>query len=123
MTNTFQNRIADQFFSHYVVSKFYHFQTQWYGAHKAVDAYLVKFLTNFDLFMEALQGTYGRLTTSSTNIHVVHLTDDDAIRYYISFAHWLKSLDLIIKHDQDLITVRDQMLADLHQLIYLLTFK
>ena len=114
-------KLVEHFFEHQTLLKMYHFQTKLYGAHKAVDAYLILFAQNMDRFMEAAQGEFGRLKNGKINISLTTVTEktvDKELKKFISI------LDKKIPHScPDLLAIRDEMVADVQQLRYLLTFK
>ena len=110
--------LIEVFFQHQLTMKMYHFQTKKYGAHKAADAYLVKYTANLDRFMEALQGEDGRLKNSSIHVNF-NVVNDDTIDSHL--ASMINYLDMKLSHD--LAAIRDEMIADLQQLRYLLTFE
>lgn len=118
----FLNSIIILFFQHQIQIKMYHFQTTSYGGHKAVDSYLEKFNDNFDRFMEVAQGVYGRLTVSNVNLSAHVWNDDNISKNLDGFNGILNSLTEVLSEHTDLLTVRDEMLADVNQLKYLLSF-
>jgi hypothetical protein len=114
--------IVNAFFQHQLTMKMYHFQTKSYGAHKAADAYLVKYDVNFDRFMEAWQGANGRLNNTEIVLKFNTVTDNNVSVHLddmINFLTHLGNGNL----SSDLTTIRDDMVADLRQLKYLLTFQ
>jgi len=118
----FLNSLTILFFQHQIQIKMYHFQTTSYGGHKAVDSYLEKFSDNFDRFMEAAQGIFGRLTLSNVNLTACVWNDDNISKNLDGFIGILDSMTGVLSEFTDLLTVRDEMLADVNQLKYLLTF-
>lgn len=118
----FLNSLTILFFQHQIQIKMFHFQTTAYGGHKAVDSYLEKFNDNFDRFMEAAQGIFGRLTVSNVNISACTWNDDNIDKNLDGFISILNSLTDVLSDNTDLIAIRDEMLADVNQLKYLLTF-
>ena len=100
-----------------------HFQTTYYGTHKALDDYLTKFDINFDRFMEVAQHT-NKVGSSNIRLDIKLRTDSDIDSYLSSF------LSDIIENkineyttDNGLLAIRDEMVADINQLRYLLRFK
>lgn len=111
------------FFQHELMMKMYHFQTKLFSAHKAADAYLESFKGNLDKFIESAQGDYGRLQNKGLKLSFKCATDK-------TIDSELKKFTKVLKHDipalhksEDLLAIRDEMLADVQQLRYLLTFK
>jgi Family of unknown function (DUF5856) len=114
-------KLVTLFFEHQTMMKMYHFQTKLYGAHKAADAYLILFGATFDRFMEAAQGDFGILRNKSMKISFRCATDKTIDGELRKFTKILKKD--IPKSSEDLLAIRDEMLADVQQLRYLLTFK
>lgn len=114
--------ILQRFFEHQLLLKLYHFQTKHYGAHKASDAYLAKFVANLDRFFEVAQGLYGTVQAKQLPLRLNALTDATVDAHLQQFARYLGALD-VAKSNADLAAIRDEMLADVNQLRYLLLFK
>jgi len=114
------NSVISPFFQHQLVVKMYHFQTKKYGAHKASDKYLVKYSANFDRFMEVFQGETGRLQDNQIILEFAVATDETIDMHLKSMIDHLNSFN---KLSYELAAIRDEMLADLQQFRYLLTFK
>ena len=117
------NSLVVLFFQHQIQIKMFHFQTTAYGGHKTVDKYLEKFNDNFDRFMETAQGIFGRLSLNNVTINASMWNDNNIISNLDAFIKLLESFNYILKEHSDLLAIRDEMLADVNQLKYLLTFK
>jgi hypothetical protein len=117
------NKTLKAFFLHQLTIKMYHFQTKGYAAHKASDAYLVKFLANADQFMEVAQGKFDTTNLKSFDVKVETVTDKTIKTNLKQFAKILEKMSDDYKGHADILAIRDVMLADVNQLIYLLTFK
>ena len=114
--------IQAMLFEHELETKLFHFQTAQYGAHKASDAYLAKLRDNADLLIETLRGHL-----SEKEAHIDHIkinvkapTDASYPKRVQKFAAFLEGLG---KMPSDLANIRDGMVADAQQLLYLLRFK
>jgi len=129
MNNTKQikkelNEICMNLLNHQIVMKLFHFQTTTYGAHKASDAYLEKFSGLMDQFLEVAQGIYGKVSLSryavSGNTH-----KNETINTHLNgMISYLKTkINTILSNYTELINLRDELLSDLEQLKYLLTFQ
>jgi hypothetical protein len=106
--------------------KLYHWQTRVYARHIATDTILAKIETSIDSFVEIYIGKYGRprITGSHAVITLQNLTEAGASRLIKAAIKHLqgpltKSLQPAM--DSDLINLRDEMIADLNQLLYLFT--
>ena len=110
--------------------KLYHWKTHSYAMHKATDDLYSKLNGNIDKFVETMLGkTGGRINLMG----VKQLPLDDynsvppfktQIEDYKSFLVGLDK-DPFIKQmsNTDLLNIRDEILGDLNQFLYLLTFK
>jgi DNA-binding ferritin-like protein len=107
--------------------KLYHWQTSSYPRHTATDELVEKLDTNIDQFVEVYIGKYGRpkLTGKTSSIHLRNHSDKEATKMIQEAINWLNN-DLIKKlkkTDTDLINIRDTIVADLNQTLYLFSFK
>ena len=114
--------LLEYFFKHYIRIKMYHFQTGNYGAHKATDKYLITYLVNFDRFMEVAQKQY-KVGQRDIKLDVDLMTDQDYLSHLDTFSELLEALKNALHNDPDLSNIADEMLANVNQLKYLLTFK
>jgi Family of unknown function (DUF5856) len=107
--------------------KLYHWQTRIYSRHIATDNILEKLEKNIDSFVEVYIGKYGRpkLTGKNSTITLHNLSEAGATRLINSAIKQLQgSLTKSLKeYDSDLINIRDEIIADLNQLLYLFTLK
>lgn len=110
-------------FNHQLQMKMYHFQTLEYGAHKAVDSYLSKFTDNLDKFMEVAQGIFGKFKIKYLDIKFETLNDQNIVENLNKFINILRNCDQFINTYTELTNIRDEMVGDINQLKYLLTFK
>jgi hypothetical protein len=102
--------------------KLYHWQTMSFSEHKATDDLVKSLDTNIDKFVEVYMGRYGRPYVNDT-LPVKNLTVT-GIRGFINKSNgWLseKLPQMLKKTDSDLLNIRDEMLADINQVKYLLT--
>ena len=105
---------------HLIETKMFHFQCETYGKHKASDDYFNKYISNFDKFFEVVQGIYGKFAITSISINA----DTDINNYVNRLKGFIKYMKLInIGVHSEIITMRDDIVNDGEQLIYLLTFK
>lgn len=105
--------------------KVYHWQTMSYPRHIATNDLLPKLDTNIDQFVEVYAGKYGRpkFTGKSATIHIHNYSDKQASAFVKDAISWLTHR--LPKHlkagDTDLLNIRDTILADLNQVLYLFT--
>jgi hypothetical protein len=107
--------------------KLYHWQTRVYSRHIATDKILEKLDEAIDSYVEVYSGKYGRakLTGKNATITVHNLTEAGAVRLVNAAIKYLQGpLTKTLKpSDTDLMNIRDEMLSDLNQLLYLFTLK
>ena len=136
------SRSSNQNFEQHIVIKFleilntvklYHWKTYTYATHQATNEFHEKLGTNIDTFVEALlgkgTGKYGdRINLSKTKS--IPLKDFSSIKDFkreiTNFSKYLTSLNStpLFKDptSSDLLTIRDEILKDVNQFLYLLTF-
>ena len=107
--------------------KLYHWETLSFPRHKATDELVTNLDTNIDKFVEVYIGKYGRPKFStSSSIKLRNFHDKEATTLLKQYIKWLstslpKSLNK--SADTDLLNIRDEILADLNQTLYLFSFK
>ena len=104
--------------------KLYHWQTHSYARHKATDDAVSSLDEHIDKFVEVYIGKYGRpkLSGKNASFTLENLTDKKAITFVKECIQILQTVlvkDLKPESDSDLFNLRDEMLADLNQLLYL----
>jgi DNA-binding ferritin-like protein len=107
--------------------KLYHWQTMSYPRHKATDDLVTKLDENIDQFVEVYVGKYGRpkLSGKTSTIRLRNHSDKEATELLREAIQWMSN-DLsrkLKKTDTDLLNIRDTIIADLNQTLYLFTFK
>lgn len=113
------------FFHHQTAIKMAHFQTESYAVHKATDAYLLTFAPLFDRFMEVLQGSLSNVNTPTLKCDDVDVPDtaEKAISHLKEFRKKFHELCKELKGLPGLMAVRDELMSNTEQLIYVLSFK
>jgi len=102
----------------------FHWQSETYAQHKAFGEAYEKLGELTDEFVEVFMGKYGKVKAKITyNIELDNLSENylDYINDYISFLN--KVTDDLSDQDTDLLNIRDEMLATLNKLKYLLSLK
>jgi len=110
--------------------KLHHWRTMSHATHKATDDIYSKLSENVDQFVEIMLGKSGE-RIDLTRVHSVPLYDygDDKqfknkIESYKKYMIDLtKNTQINLDGNTDLMNVRDEILGNLNQLTYLLTFK
>ena len=107
--------------------KLYHWQTSSYARHKAVDHQLKELEEHIDLFVEVWAGRYGRpaITRTTNTIQLRNLTERTAPKFVTDSINYLQGpLTRSLKGtDTDLASIRDDLVGNLHQLLYLFSLK
>lgn len=107
--------------------KIYHWQTLSYARHIASNDLLTKLDANLDQFIEVYIGKYGRpkFSGKTSTIRLDNFHDTDAPQLIRDAINWLENtLPRKLKRtDTDLLNIRDTIVGDLNQVLYLFTFK
>lgn len=125
-----QQRIVTMFLQMLNTVKLYHWKTSSYAQHKATDELYGNLNTNIDTFVEVMLGKTGgrvNLTFVKTLPLLDYTNVADFKREVAKYKQFLidmnKDADLNITNNSDLLNIRDEILANLNQFTYLLTFK
>lgn len=107
--------------------KLYHWQTKLYSRHKATDDVVGALDESIDKYVEVYMGKYGRprLTARSNTVKIQNLSESSIVKFIRAcIAHLQGPLVGRLKDtDTDLVNIRDEMLAELNQLLYLFTLR
>ena len=111
--------------------KLYHWKTYSYATHKATDDLYASLGTNIDKFVEVLLGkAQNRIKMRTKNIPIKDMNSPQEFKREIeSYKSYLvnlsnnKALGAGGMTNSDLLNIRDEILADLNQFLYLFTFK
>jgi hypothetical protein len=107
--------------------KLYHWQTINYPRHIATNDLVTKLDANIDQFVEVYIGKYGRpkLSGKTSSIYLRNHSDEEATKMIQEAIDWM-TIDLtskLKKTDTDLLNIRDTIVADLNQTLYLFTLE
>jgi DNA-binding ferritin-like protein len=106
--------------------KLYHWKTHSFSQHKATDELYAKLNENIDTFVEILLGKSNqRVNMLENKMTMYDLEDKTELREHIfEYRQFLIDMNNTFssKRDSDLLNVRDEILGDLNQFLYLLTF-
>lgn len=105
--------------------KLYHWQTMNYPRHIATNDLVTKLDANIDQFVETYIGKYGRpkMGGRTASIHLRNHSDNEATKMIQEAIDWLTT-DLprkLKRTDTDLLNIRDTIVGDLNQTLYLFT--
>jgi hypothetical protein len=126
--NNFQEEITCKFLEMLIMVKLYHWKTYSYAQHKATDGLYDKLNEDIDKFIEVLLGKTEKRTNllKQSKISLIDLSTKDQLKTQIDkFKAYLVSLTfntfMIKMSNTDLLNIRDEILGDLNQFLYLLT--
>ena len=107
--------------------KLYHWQTEVFARHQATDIILKELDELIDLFVEVYMGKYGRpnITRTTNTVVVRNMNEKTATKFVKEGLEYLQGpLTKSLKgSDTDLTNIRDEMMGNLHKLLYLFTLK
>jgi hypothetical protein len=125
----YEREITVKFFEALLMIKLFHWKTYSFAAHKATDELYSSLNGNMDKFMEILLGKTGTRIdlTSQKTIQLIDLNSKEELkRKIMEFKSYLVSLSnnrsLSPMTNTDLMNIRDEILGDLNQFLYLFTF-
>jgi DNA-binding ferritin-like protein len=129
--SSFQKEITVVFLEMLLMIKLYHWKTYSYATHKATDDLYSKLNENIDHFIEVLLGKCGNRISLE---HVKHISlkdfnhENQIMREMEDFKSFLVGCDTQLKQmggmtNTDLLNIRDEMLGNVNQFLYLMTFK
>jgi DNA-binding ferritin-like protein len=126
----FQKEITSVFLEMLLMVKLYHWKTTSYATHEATDELYLKLNANIDSFIEILLGKSGSRIDlmGKSSIRLVDLSSQESLKREVdAFKGYLVGLNdnkaLQTMSNSDLFSIRDTILGDLNQFLYLLTFK
>ena len=110
--------------------KLFHWKTHSFATHKATDELYGQLNDTIDKFVEILLGKFGN-RVDLTKVKSIPLNDfstqEQFIKKVMQYKEFLVSLDtnpaMKSMSNTDLYNIRDEMLGQFNQLLYLLTFK
>jgi DNA-binding ferritin-like protein len=127
---SFEKDVTVRFLEMLIMVKLYHWKTSSYATHKATDELYANLNANIDKFIEVLLGKAGNRINlmGKQNISLIDLNSPERLRAHInSFKSYLVSITtnpaIKLMSNTDLLNIRDEILGNLNQFLYLLTFK
>lgn len=108
------------------VVKLYHWKTRSFSQHKATDELYSRLNDHIDTFVEVLLGKdQSRINMIEKNIELLDASSTKEFQKRVfEYRGFLTDLDRYFdqKRDTDLLNIRDEILGDINQFLYLLTF-
>lgn len=105
--------------------KLYHWQTESFAQHKATDDLITSLDESIDTYVETYMGKYGRpkMTTRNNSFRLQNMNAKMAVKFIKDCISYLQGplVKKLKPDDTDLFNVRDEMLGDLHKVLYLFT--
>ena len=130
ITSNFGLSITKKFMEILMMIKMYHWNTSSYATHQATDELYSKINKHMDHFMEIFMGKTGKRIEmkSKDSITIRNLSSKSKLRSQITdYKSYLVNLNnnpfMKLMTNTDLFNIRDELLADLNQFLYLLTLK
>ncbi len=120
--------IALIFLSFTTELKLYHWTTNSYSRHKASDDLGSSLASKIDQFIEVLQGSGDikiKLSPTTQLIKIQIRSDNEMVETLKEFRAWLTVtlLRYFAGYKDDLMNIRDEMVADVNKTLYLFTLK
>lgn len=102
--------------------KSFHWQTKSYARHIAYDRIHGELSALIDTFVEVYQGKYGRIKVNG-EISIININEEEANGFVDQTISQISKELPISEKDTDLVNIKDEMIASLNTLKYLLTLK
>ena len=126
----FQKEITLKFFEMLLLIKLFHWKTHRYSTHKATDKLYEELNEHMDRFMEVLLGKSG-VRMNFQDVKTVPLVDLDSQEKLENRINTFKGYLVNLTENKymkrmsntDLLNIRDEILADMNQFLYLLSLK
>lgn len=125
-TETYKLNVVNTFIEMINLVKLYHWKTKSYAKHQATDELFEKLNKHTDQFVEILIGKdEKRIKKMNKCINVLQAENDKEFKSKVyKFREFLTNMNdyFHAKKDSDLLSIRDEILADINQFLYLMTF-
>lgn len=125
-TETYKLNVVNTFIEMINLVKLYHWKTKSYAKHQATDELFEKLNKHTDQFVEILIGKdEKRIKKMNKCINVLQAENDKEFKSKVyKFREFLTNMNDYFhpKKDSDLLSIRDEILADINQFLYLMTF-
>ena len=123
--NSGNSYIVHKFLELLNMVKLYHWKTHSYAQHKATDELYERLNKNIDTFVETLLGKENnRIKMVEKQLRILDNSNTRKFKNNIyEFRDFLTNLDKMFnKKDSGLLSIRDDLLVDINQFLYLMTF-
>lgn len=115
--------MVTKFLQYQTLIKIYHWRTNVYARHIASDLLLQKLNKNVDKLIESMQGARNKkisFGTGSAQIQLMNFSDKEMTVLLKEMSDWLNQLQV---SEKDLQNIRDEIISDVHQTLYLFTLQ
>jgi hypothetical protein len=127
LENSQKSHIVKIFLEMLHMIKLYHWRTKCFSEHKATDELHGKLSEHIDKFVEVLLGKdQSRVKMLETRIDLLDIDNTRDLKERIfEYRDFLTDMNIYFdeKRDSDLLNIRDEIVADLNQFLYLLTLE
>ena len=123
--NNRNSYIVQKFLELLNMVKLYHWKTHSYAQHKATDELYERLNKNIDTFVETLLGKENnRIKMVEKQLRILDNSNTRKFKNNIyEFRDFLTNLDnMFNKKDSGLLSIRDDLLVDINQFLYLMSF-
>ena len=119
--------LVDFFFKSQLTLKMYHWQTSSYARHKSSDSLVDSIIETTDKFMEIYQGKYGKLDNyENKSVQIIAVDEYSVVAFLRDMVAFLSSIEkkgIVKSTDSDLLNIRDDLVGQINQTIYLFSFE
>ena len=126
VNNNIKSKCVEVFLGILNIVKLYHWKTFSYSQHKATDELYSSINDHMDKFVEIMLGKdESRLEHLSKHLELLNTPSKSEFKNRVyKYRDFLISLNSMLDKtkDSDLLNVRDELLGDINQFLYLLTF-
>jgi len=123
---TEKSHIVSVFLEMLNMIKLYHWKTHSYAQHKATDELYERLNGHIDKFVEVLLGKdESRVKMIEKHINLIDAANTTSFKARIyEYREFLTDFNMYFdeKRDTDLLNIRDEILGDINQFLYLMTF-
>ena len=130
LVRNYGSRVTVEFLEMLLLIKLFHWKTQSYATHKATDELYGTLNENMDKFIEILMGKTGsrldfsgRTTISLTDVKTTEELKQRVMKFKVFLIELSDSKELSPMTNTDLINIRDEILGDMNQFLYLISLK
>jgi len=126
LDNSKKSHIVRMFLEMLNVVKLYHWKTRSFAQHKATDELYERLNKNIDTFIEVLLGKdQSRIQMVERSIQLMDPSEKTNFQNKVlEYRGFLTDMDIYFDpaRDSDILSVRDDILVDVNQFLYLMTF-